>query len=343
MSLLDTAHTRAARYDIYGMGNALLDTEVEIDDAFLARLGIEKGMMTLVDADRQRELLAALTAHSPAHKRASGGSAANSIIGAQYFGSRNFFSCRVAHDDAGEFYLGDMEQAGVAVNRNARGDGVTGRCLVMITPDAERTMHTYLGISATLASSDLDEDAIRNSRWTYLEGYLASSDTGREAARHASGIARSAGRLVALTFSDPAMVQYFRDGLATMLGDGVDLLFCNHVEAQLWTGTDTVQDAAQALLKHTRALVITRGADGALAWDGARFHDIAPTPTKAVDSNGAGDMFAGAFLHGLNRGLDFATAGRLASVAAARVVANFGPRLAPAEHAAVLAAAGIRA
>lgn len=330
------------RYDLYGMGNALLDTEVEIDDAFLARMEIEKGMMTLVDAARQRQLLDALTAHSPAHKRASGGSAANSIIAAQYFGSRTFFSCRVAHDEAGDFYLGDMEQAGVAVNRSARGNGVTGRCLVMITPDAERTMHTFLGISETLDRADLDDAAIRDSRWTYLEGYLASSATGRDAAMHARQIARAAGRQVALTFSDPAMVQYFRDGLVTMLGDGVDLLFCNHVEAQLWTGSDKVEDATSLLKSSAKTFVITCGGDGALAWDGKTLHRIAATPVKPVDSNGAGDMFAGAFLHALNRGLDFPAAGKLASIAAACVVSNFGPRLAPAAHADVLIAAGLK-
>lgn len=325
-----------ARYDIYGMGNALLDTEVSVDDAFLASMQIEKGMMTLVDADRQRTLLEALTRHSPAHKRASGGSAANSIIAAQYFGSRAFFSCRVAHDDAGDFYLNDMEKAGVAVNRNARGDGVTGRCLVMVTPDAERTMHTFLGISETLAREDLDDEAIRNARWTYLEGYLASSATGRDAAMHARQVARAAGRQVAMTFSDPAMVQYFRDGLETMLGDGVDLLFCNHVEAQAWTGADNVQDAARELHRIARSLVITRGSQGALAFDGKDYVDIAATPVKAVDTNGAGDMFAGAFLHGINRGMSFAEAGRLASAAAARVVSQFGPRLHPMEHIEVL-------
>lgn len=324
------------RYDIYGMGNALLDTEVEIDDAFLARMNIDKGMMTLVDAERQHTLLAALTAHSEAHKRASGGSAANSIIAAQYFGSRTFFSCRVAHDEAGDFYLNDMEKAGVAVNRSARGDGVTGRCLVMVTPDAERTMHTFLGISETLSAEDLDDAAIRAARWTYLEGYLASSATGRQAAMHARRIAREAGRQVALTFSDPAMVQYFREGLVTMLGDGVDLLFCNHVEAQAWTGTDNVEAAAEGLKAIAKSFVITRGSKGALAFDGNRFHDIAPTPVKAVDTNGAGDMFAGAFLHGVNRGMSFPEAGRLASAAAAKVVSNFGPRLHPMEHIEVL-------
>lgn len=321
-----------ARYDIYGMGNALLDTEVEINDEFLARQGIQKGMMTLVDADQQRRLLDALNKHSPAHKRASGGSAANSITAAQYFGSRTYFSCRVAHDEAGEFYLNDMERAGIAVNRNARGNGVTGRCLVMITPDAERTMHTFLGISETLAREDLDDAAIRDSRWTYLEGYLASSATGRDAAMHARNIARAAGRRVALTFSDPAMVQYFRDGLTTMLGDGVDLLFCNHVEAQLWTATDNVEAAAAALKNVVSAFVITRGGEGALAFDGSTTHHIAPTPVKAVDTNGAGDMFAGAFLHGINRGMGFAEAGKLASMAAAKVVSSFGPRLHPMEH-----------
>jgi fructokinase len=329
------------RYDIYGMGNALLDTEVEVDDAFLAAQGISKGMMTLVEADQQAALLSALAAHNGRHKRASGGSAANSIIAAQYFGSRTFFSCRVAHDEAGEFYLSDMEKAGVQVNRNARGNGVTGRCLVMITPDAERTMHTFLGISAELAPVDLDDTAIRNARWTYLEGYLASSATGREAAQHARNTARRANRQVAMTFSDPAMVQYCREGLVTMLGDGVDLLFCNHVEAQAWSGTDNIEDAARALREIARSFVITRGSQGALAFDGNRFHDIAPTPVKAVDTNGAGDMFAGAFLHGVNRGMRFDEAGRLASIAAATVVGNFGPRLHPIEHVGVLERAGV--
>lgn len=323
-------------YDIYGMGNALLDTEVEIDDAFLSRMGIEKGMMTLVDASRQRELLVALTRHNAAHKRASGGSAANSIIAAQYFGSRTFFSCRVAHDEAGDFYLGDMEKAGVRVNRNARGEGVTGRCLVMITPDAERTMHTFLGISETISRRDLDDTAIRDARWTYLEGYLASSSTGRDAAVHARQIARAAGRTIAMTFSDPAMVQYFRDGLVTMLGDGVDLLFCNHIEAQQWSGTDNLEDAARALKGIAKNFVVTRGSQGALAFDGTSFHNIAPTPVQAVDSNGAGDMFAGAFLHGINRGMTFPEAGRLASTAAAKVVSSFGPRLQPGEYPQIL-------
>lgn len=325
-----------ARYDIYGMGNALLDTEVEIDDAFLARHAIQKGMMTLVDAEQQQRLLGALLEHSNAHKRASGGSAANSITAAQYFGSRTYFSCRVAHDDSGDFYLNDMEKAGISVNRNARGSGVTGRCLVMVTPDAERTMHTFLGISETLAREDLDEEAIRQSRWTYLEGYLASSPTGREAAMHARRIAREAGRRVAMTFSDPAMVQYFREGLATMLDGGVDLLFCNHHEAQLWTGAGSIDEAAQQLRDIAQTFVITCGSAGALAFDGRTLHQIPVSPVKAVDTNGAGDMFAGAFLHGINRGMRFDEAGRLASLAAARVVSNFGPRLHPMEHVEVL-------
>lgn len=329
-----------ARYDIYGMGNALLDTEVEVDDAFLAGNGISKGMMTLVDAERQRLLLDAVSAHGGLHKRASGGSAANSIIAARWFGSRTFFSCRVAHDEAGDFYLADMERAGVAVNRSARGDGVTGRCLVMVTPDAERTMHTFLGISETLAREDLDDAAIADSHWLYLEGYLASSATGREAAQHARRVARAAGRRIGMTFSDPAMVQYFRDGLATLAGDGVDLLFCNHQEAMLWTGTQSVADAARGLRPLAREFVITRGGEGALVFDGERHIDIAPTLVQAVDSNGAGDMFAGAFLHALNQGLGHAEAGRLASIAAARVVSTFGPRLAPAAHADVLAQFG---
>ncbi|MBA3980329.1 MAG: adenosine kinase [Alcanivorax sp.] len=324
------------QYDVYAIGNALVDTEIEVSDAFLARMEIGKGMMTLVDKPRQLSLLEALQGEAEPHKQTCGGSAANTIIATRYFGGRTFYTCRVANDETGALFVDALTAAGVDTNmRGPRRDGISGTCLVMITGDAERTMNTFLGISETVDETDLDLDALRASRYAYIEGYLVTSPSARAASIRLRERAREYGVQVALTFSDPAMVRFFRDGLLEMIGDGVDLLFCNEDEARDFTGTDSAEAALEALKAHARQVVMTRGARGAIAWDGEQLHHIDGVPVKAVDTNGAGDMFAGAFLYGITHGHDFATAGRLASAAAARVVSDFGPRLSPEAHLAV--------
>lgn len=324
------------KYHLCGIGNALVDMEFKVEDAFLEESGIDKGVMTLVDEDRQDTLTALLADREG--ECASGGSAANTVIAAAQFGADCFYSCRVAADETGDFYLKDMAAAGVASTAGReRGAGVTGKCLVMVTPDAERTMNTFLGISEGFSVADLDAEAIRASEYLYIEGYLVTSPTGRAAAVEAKRIAEAAGVKTALTFSDPAMVSYFRDGLAEMAGEGVDLLFCNEAEALAWTGAASLEEAIEALKPLARSFAVTCGANGAVLFDGEALHRVAPHPIEAVDSNGAGDMFAGAFLYAVTAGYGFADAGRLASLAAARVVSSFGPRLAAAEHGAILA------
>ena len=324
------------RYDIYAIGNALVDTEVEVSDAFLERMGIGKGIMTLVDEARQHELVAALNSETRVHRRASGGSACNTAVAARYFGARAFYACRVADDDTGHFFVDDLRAAGVDTNMAGnKSAGVSGKCLVMITPDAERTMNTFLGISETVGEEAVIEDAVAASRFAYIEGYLVTSTSARAAAIRLRETAKKAGVRTALTFSDPAMVQFFADGLREMIGDGVDILFCNEAEALGFSGADNIDAAIDILRGHANALVITRGSRGARLWDGEQIIDIEPFPVKAVDTNGAGDMFAGAFLYALSQNHDFATAGRLASAAAARVVSDFGPRLPAAEHLAI--------
>ncbi|MDH5734750.1 MAG: adenosine kinase, partial [Gammaproteobacteria bacterium] len=225
------------KYHVYGVGNALVDMEFEIEDAFLQTSGIEKGVMTLVDEQRQHELIAHLDAFEG--KKASGGSAANTIIAVNYFGGNAFYSCKVANDELGDFYVNDLLAAGVDTNiGDGRKEGVTGKCLVMVTPDAERTMNTFLGITETFSVDELHQDAIKDSEYLYIEGYLVTSETGRHAAIEARKIAEKFGVKTALTFSDPAMVEYFKSGLAEMLGEGVDLLFCNEAEARSWSGSD---------------------------------------------------------------------------------------------------------
>ncbi|MGB1091884.1 MAG: adenosine kinase, partial [Oceanobacter sp.] len=223
-------------YHIYGIGNALVDKEFEVEDSFLAQAGIEKGLMTLIEEEKLHSLLEQLSAEYGIKKRASGGSAANTIIGATYFGAKTFYSCNVASDEAGEFYMNDIQTAGVDTNLSFdRPDGTTGRCLVMVTPDAERTMNTFLGITGDLDESHIREEAIAQSDYVYIEGYLVTGDASRAAACKVRDLARKHDVKVAMTCSDPAMVQYFKEGILEVLGDGVDLLFCNDQEAMLLT------------------------------------------------------------------------------------------------------------
>lgn len=325
-------------YHLYGIGAALVDTEIEVSDEFLVQAGIEKGLMTLVDEDRQHQLLDLLQQHLVASKRASGGSAANSVIAASYFGSNAFYSCKVANDDNGDFYLGDIEQAGVDSNfHSEKQDGITGKCLVMITPDAERTMNTYLGISETLSEAELNEEALLQSAYLYFEGYLVTSPSGREAAIKARKIAETNGVKTAISLSDPGMVEFFADGLKEMIGEQVDILFCNKEEALAWTGEQSIEAAAAAMEKDARSFAITLGADGALVYDGENLIDIAPYAVKAIDTNGAGDMFAGAFLYAISHGLDYEQAGKLACRSAAELVCHYGPRLPAETHSKLLA------
>lgn len=322
------------KFDVYAIGNALVDTEIEVSDAFLEQMGIQKGVMTLVDRDRQLAVIEALREHAEPHKQASGGSAANTIIATRYFGGRTYYTCKVANDETGDVYIRDLLAAGVSTNmmNGQREDGISGTCLVMVTPDAERTMNSFLGISETVSADEIDEQALLASRYAYMEGYLVTSPSGREAAIRMRDIARANGVRTAMTFSDPAMVQFFAEGLREMLGEGVDLLFCNQDEAMGFTGADRPEEAINELRRYAGSVVMTRGANGAWAHDGETLHQIDAHPVKAVDSNGAGDMFAGAFLYALTQGKSYDLAGKLASAASARVVSDFGPRLSAEAH-----------
>ena len=323
------------KYHVYGVGNALVDMEFEVEDTFFESNGIDKGVMTLVDEDRQHELMSHLDAFEG--KKASGGSAANTIIAASYFGGNAFYSCKVASDELGDFYVKDLMDAGVASNvGDGRKEGITGKCLVMVTPDAERTMNTYLGITETFSVDELHQEAIADSEYLYIEGYLVTSSTGRHAAIEARKIAEDKGIKTALTFSDPAMVQFFKDGLKEMIGEKVDLLFCNEAEAMSWAGVDDLDTAIESIKQVASTFAITLGSKGAMLFDGKNMIEISPHQTKAVDSNGAGDMFAGAFLYGITHGHSFFEAGNIASLAASRVVSQFGPRLAAEEHKEIL-------
>jgi sugar/nucleoside kinase (ribokinase family) len=326
------------KYVAYGIGAALVDTEIKVQDSELATMKVEKGMMTLVDADRQSELMGHLEGHLVKASHASGGSAGNSMIASAQFGGPTFMSCKVANDADGDIYIADLEAAGVDHCLNGeREQGVTGKCLVLISPDAERSMNTNLSISETLSEEQLVPEAIEQSEYLYLEGYLVTSPTGRAAAVKAREIAERAGVKTSLSFSDPGMVEFFRDGMQEMIGERVNLVFCNEAEALGWGQTDNLEVAMEKMKQVADTFVITRGSEGALTFDGENLAEIPPHKVHAVDSNGAGDMFAGAFLYAISRGEDFPTAGRFASLAAGKIVANYGPRLAAADYPALRA------
>ncbi|NHE56998.1 adenosine kinase [Cyclobacterium plantarum] len=316
------------KYDVTGIGNALVDIEFEVSDTFLEQNGIEKGVMTLVDEERQSALMA--TINTRTSKLQCGGSAANTIIALSQFGGRAYYCCKVAQDELGRFFMDDLRESGVSHNLDPfeLEKGITGKCLVMVTADAERTMNTFLGITQTFSNAQLNLEAIKDSKYLYIEGYLITSPDARAAMMQAKKTAQENGVKVALTFSDPAMVKYFGEGFKEVIGKGVDLLFANEEEAMIYTGKDNLSEAREAMKKLAKHFVITQGKNGAMIYDGDTFIDIEPYPTVAVDSNGAGDMFAGAFLYGITNGHSYASSGKLASMASSKIVSQFGPRLA---------------
>ena len=326
-------------YDVYGIGNALVDKEFEVEDSFFAEAGIEKGFMTLIEEDKQQQLLDLLASRYPLKKQAGGGSAANSLYALSQFGGKAFYSCKVANDEPGDFYIAELGDHNIETNLlPQRETGTTGRCVVMVTPDAERTMLTHLGISQYVSEQELKTESVKQAKYIYIEGYLVTSDSARAAAKRLKQIAEDSQVKTAMTFSDPAMVEYFKAGVNEVLGEGVDLLFCNEKEAMTWADEENFDAACSKLKTIARQFAVTRGARGARLFDGDNYIDIAAHNVKAVDTNGAGDMFSGAFMYGLTQGMSFQRAGELASLAAATVVSEFGPRLTPDAHGKVLQA-----
>jgi sugar/nucleoside kinase (ribokinase family) len=313
------------KYHVYGIGNALVDLEYILNSEFFSTNNIEKGVMTLIDEDRHHHLLKNL---GHPKKKACGGSAANTVIALSQFGGKSFYACKVAHDEFGEFYLSDLRQNGVDTNPHLeKGAMPTGKCIVMVTPDADRTMNTFLGITTNFSETELNESILKDSEYVYIEGYLVASPTAQAAAIKCKKLAETHNVKTALTFSDPNMVRFFKANFDAIIGAGVDLLFCNESEAMEFTQKNTVQEAREELKKVAKTFVITLGKNGALIFDGETFINVEPYKVNAIDSNGAGDMFAGAFLYGITHGHSYAQAGKLASLASSKIVSKFGPRL----------------
>ena len=314
-------------YDLYAIGNALVDSEYEVSDEQLATLRVDKRHMTLIDAARRTELLGHL---GHVHvRRTGGGSAGNTVVALAQLGGKAFYSCRVADDELGAFYTQDLLANGVATNltHTKAAPGQTGICMVMVTPDAERSMSTFLGATAELDHTALHEKDIAKSKIYYMEGYLAASPSGLQSALQGRQMAQDAGVQLATTLSDVSMINYCRPGLDALLGDGLDYLFCNEEEAQVWCGTQDLQAICSQIAPLARIVCLTRGPQGCLVLQDGQQTAVPAAPVKALDTNGAGDMFAGAFMYAVTHGHSPAQAAALANQAAAQVVSQYGNRL----------------
>ena len=241
----------------------------------------------------------------------------------------------------GQLYINDLQDAGVDFHSAGQESGITGKCLVMVTDDAERTMNTFLGASEALSAREIDQAALVDSEWFYVEGYLVTDEARTLATKAAVETAKANNVKVAISLSDPFVVAVFGDALREVIGGGVDLIFCNKDEAMAFTGTESLEAAAESLKQVTKTFAITDGANGAITFDGNTMNQSKGVEAKAIDTNGAGDMFAGAFLYAITSGKRYAWAAGLANDCAARVVAQFGPRLEASEFDVIKAKFGI--
>lgn len=314
----------AQRYDVYAMCNPLFDLQAEVTDEYLATLPYAKGGMFLIDHDAQKQLVPEV--YDAIVNTAPGGSGANTAFGVGLLGGRACYTGHVGDDEHGRLYRQGMEAMGVKPNLGVS-EGNTGVCLVLVTPDAQRTMFTYLGRCRDLVPADLNLEDLANSEFFYLTAYLWDSDSQKETVTLALETAARAGVKVALSLSDPFCVQRHRDELAFLIKKHVHTLFGNYQEAQMMTDTGTPEEAAEALAEYCEVAVVTMDEKGSLIRAEGETHRIAPFPIRPVDTTGAGDMYAAGLLYGLARGWSYPEVGRLASVSAAKVVGRLGPRL----------------
>jgi sugar/nucleoside kinase (ribokinase family) len=311
-------------YDVVGIGNAIVDIIARCDDAFLTKHDLAKGFMRLVDAAEATRLYAGM---GPATER-SGGSAANTVAGLASFGAKAGFVGRVAADQFGGIFHHDIRSLGVTYDTAPALDGApTARCLILVTPDGERTMNTFLGASVDFAPADLDEDMITAAKIVYLEGYLFDRPEAKNAFRLAAKTAKDAGAKVGLTLSDPFCVDRHRDDFRALVREGADIVFANEKEITALYEVNSFAEAADAALQDCELAVLTRSEQGSVIVSRGETIVIPADPVgELVDLTGAGDLYAAGFLFGLTRGLPLATCGRLGSLAAAEVIGHIGAR-----------------
>ncbi|HEY7107732.1 MAG TPA: adenosine kinase [Acidimicrobiia bacterium] len=313
-----------SKLDVVGVGNALVDVLSHEEDDFIARHGLQRGAMQLIDTARAELLYGAM---GPATE-VSGGSAANTMVGVASLGGAAAFVGRVNDDQLGSVFGHDLRAAGVAFSTPPATDGVpTGRCLIVVTPDAQRTLNTYLGASARLGPGDLDVDLVASAQVLYLEGYLWDEPEAKEAFLQAARAAHASGNRVAFSLSDGFCVDRHRDEFLDLVEHHVDVLFANEVEITSLYRVDEFDDALQRVQYHCEIAALTRSEKGSLIVTRDEVHLVDAHPVEqVVDTTGAGDLYAAGFLYGLTHGYDLGTAGRLGALAAAEVISHLGAR-----------------
>jgi sugar/nucleoside kinase (ribokinase family) len=314
----------AARYDVIGVGNAIVDVIAASSEALILELELEKGGMTLIDSDRGEEIYASMNNAT----ETSGGSAANTLAGIASFGGRGAYIGKINDDALGHVFRDDLIKIGVDYKTPLVSEGLpTARCLIFVTPDAERTMLTFLGISADLGPDDIDEEAIAAAEITYLEGYLFDPPEAQKAFHKAAEAAHAANRRVALSLSDSFCVERHRDEFLRLLSGHVDVLFANESEITALFDVNNFEEAVRLTSGHCEIAALTRGSEGCVIVEGGTIYEIAAKEVKrVVDTTGAGDLFAAGFLYGLARGDSLAQCGAYGVSAAAEVISHYGAR-----------------
>ena len=313
-----------AQLDVVGVGNAIVDVIAQADEAMIDRLKLSKGTMTLIDADEADRLYGEMDAGM----ETSGGSAANTLAGIASLGGAGAYIGKVRDDQLGGVFSHDIQAAGVDYRSRPATEGEpTARCLIFVTPDADRTMQTFLGVSVMLGPDDIDPEAIGDAQITYLEGYLFDRDAAKEAFVKAAELAHAAGRKVALSLSDPFCVDRHRASFQHLVEGHVDILFANHDEITSLYETDSFDDAVGRLVGKVDLAAVTRGAEGSVIVTADQVIEIPAEPvTNIVDTTGAGDLYAAGVLFGLTQGYELEIAGRIGSICAAEVISHYGAR-----------------
>jgi len=315
------------KYQVVGIGNAMVDVLAQCDESFLAAHGIEKGIMQLIDMDRAVALYGQI---GPATEM-SGGSAANTIAGIAHLGGRTAYVGKVKDDQLGAIFAHDLRAQGADYDTPLAAKtekDETGRCIVLVTEDGERSMNTYLGVTEYLTADDIDAEQMAQAEWIFLEGYRFDGPQSHEAFAKAIAATRGAGGRVSITLSDPFCINRHREAFSTMLRDDVDLLFANRVEIEtMYEQAGDFQAALAAAAKEVRIVVCTEGEHGAHVLTDGQYWHVPAVPTDVVDATGAGDLFAGAFLWGLTQGYDLETCARMGNVAASEVISHLGARV----------------
>ncbi|MDP5085048.1 MAG: adenosine kinase [Yoonia sp.] len=313
------------KYQVVGIGNAMVDVLARAEDSFLAEAGVQKGIMQLIDMARAVDLYSRV---GPA-KEVSGGSAANTIAGIAHLGGRTAYVGKVKDDQLGAIFAHDLRAQGAGYETAMAPkseEAETGRCIVIVTPDGERSMNTYLGVTEFLTADDIDETQMADAEWIYLEGYRFDGPESHAAFAKAIAACKGAGGKVSITLSDPFCIERHRDAFRDMIRDHVDLLFCNRAEMRSMYQTDDFDAALAQAASEVAIVACTDSEHGVhILADGQRWH-VPAVPTQIVDATGAGDLFAGAFLWGLTNGHDLETCGKMGNLAASEVISHIGAR-----------------